>query len=184
MSEAIATWSFEEFVEAEQVSEARHELVLGRVYGMAGGSERHDLAAGFIFAAVMPGAASQGRRPFISNRLLRVTRSIAYYPDVMVAGGAAPDRLFEDSPVLIVEVLSRSTGQFDRREKAMAYASCPSLRLLLLVDPEQRRIEAARPAEGRIDTWTVFTSGHVVDTGFGDIDVDELYDFVDATATT
>ena len=48
MSEAIAFISIDSFVEEEQTTERRHELVGGRVYAMAGGSERHDLAAGLL----------------------------------------------------------------------------------------------------------------------------------------
>jgi Uma2 family endonuclease len=184
VSEAIAVCSLEEFLDGEQSSERRHELVGGRVYGMAGGSERHDLVAGIIYETIAAGARSRGCRPFISNRLVHTPSGNTYYPDVLVACGSAPHRLYETGPVLVVEVLSHSTGDVDRREKAVAYAEATSVRLLLLVDPDARRIEAARPAGGRIDDWTVYGRGDVVVTGYGDIDVDALYDTVDQTATT
>ena len=60
MSEAIAFISFDSFVEEEQSSERRHELVGGRIYAMAGGSERHDLAAGLLYELLAPGARSAG----------------------------------------------------------------------------------------------------------------------------
>jgi Uma2 family endonuclease len=65
----------------------------------------------------------------------------------------APHRLYETDPPLIVEVLSPSTQDQDRREKAVAYAESSDLGLLFLVDPEARRIEVARPAGGRIRDW-------------------------------
>ena len=184
VSEAIAVSSFEAYLDGEQASERRHELVGSRVYAMAGGSERHDLAAGLIYEALAPGARSQGCRPFMSNRLVRTRSGNAYYPDVMVACGPAPHRLYESDPALIVEVLSSSTADVDRREKAVAYAEAKSLALLLLVDTDARRIEAARPAEGTIRNWTVYGAGSVVTTEYGDIDVDALYDAIDRTATT
>ena len=144
VSEAIAICSFEDFLQAEQIADRRHELVGGRVYAMAGGSERHDLVAGLIYELTRA-SRSQGYRPFIANRLLRTPSGNAYYPDVVVACGPAPHRLYESSPALIVEVLSHSTADLDRREKAVAYAGAASLSLLLLVDPDARRIEAARP---------------------------------------
>jgi Uma2 family endonuclease len=184
VSEAIAICSFDDFLGAEQVGERRHQLVGGRVYAMAGGSERHDLVAGAIYELVAPVARARGCRPFISNRLVRTASGNAYYPHVLVAWGPAPHRLYESSPALIVEVLSHSTGDVDRREKAVAYAATTSLSLLLLVDPDARRIEAARPDGGQISEWIVYGSGDVVGTAFGDIDVDALYDVVDRTATT
>jgi Uma2 family endonuclease len=184
VSEAIATCSFDDFLAAEPLSERRHELVAGRVYAMAGGSERHDLVAGLIYELVAPVARTRGCRPFTSNRLVRTASGNAYYPDVLVACGPAPHRLYESSPALIVEVLSQSTGDLDRREKAVAYAATRSLSLLLLVDPNVRRIEAARPDEGRIGDWIAYGPGDVVPTEFGDVDVDALYDILDRTATT
>lgn len=184
VSEAIAFCSFEDYLHAEQAAEGRHELVVGRVYAMAGGSERHDLVAGLVYELVAAASRSKGYRPFISNRLLRTPSANAYYPDVLVACGPAAHRLYETNPVLIVEVLSHSTAATDRREKAAAYAEAPSLRLLLLVDPDAPRIEAARPSGGRVTEWEVFGPGTVIDSGFGDVDLDALYDMLDGTATT
>ena len=184
VTEAIAFTPFESYLDREQLAERRHELVGGRVYALAGGSERHDLAAGLIYEALAPGARAGGCRPFTSNRLVRTRGGNAYYPDVMVACGPAAHRLYETDPALIVEVLSPSTGDLDRREKAVAYAESTSLRLLLLVDPGNRRIEVARPAGGRIHDWTVYGPGDVVSTAFGDLDVDAVCDAVDQTATT
>ncbi len=84
MSEAIAFISFDSFVEEEQRSERRHELVGGRIYAMAGGPERHDLAVGLLYEFLAPGARLAGCRPFTSNRLVRTRAGNAYYPDVMV----------------------------------------------------------------------------------------------------
>jgi Uma2 family endonuclease len=184
MTEAIAVISFDGFLEREQRSERRHELVGGRVYAMSGGSERHDLAAGLIYELLATGARASGCRPFTSNRLVRTRCGNAYYPDVMVVCGQAPHRLYETDPALVVEVLSPSTADVDRREKAVAYAEATSLRLLVLVDPETRRMELARPVSGAIDAWEVSGPGEVLATEFGDIDVDALYDSIDRTATT
>jgi Uma2 family endonuclease len=184
VTEAIAFTAFESYLDREQLAGRRHELVGGRVYALAGGSERHDLAAGLIYEALASGARSSGCRPFTSNRLVRTRGGNAYYPDVMVACGPAAHRLYETDPALIVEVLSPSTGDVDRREKAVAYAESTSLGLLLLVDPGNRRIEVARPAGGRIHDWTVYGPGDVVSTAFGDLDVDAICDAVDETATT
>jgi hypothetical protein len=205
VTEAIAFTPFESYLDNERLTERRHELVGGRVYALAGGSERHDLAAGLIYETLATGARSRGCRPFTSNRLVRTRGGNAYYPDVMVACGPAAHRLYETDPALIVEVLSPTlpprggggppgpvggedstscTGDLDRREKAVAYAESTSLGLLLLIDPGNRRIEAARPAGGRIHDWAVYGPGDVVGTAFGDIDVDALCDAVDQTATT
>lgn len=184
MAEAIAVTSFGDFLDGEERSERRHDLVGGRVYAMAGGSERHDLAAGLLYESLAAGARARGCRPFSSNRLVRTRSGNAYYPDVMVACGPAPHRRYETDPALLVEVMSPSTADVNRREKAVAYAELTSLHLLVLVDPDARRIELARPSNGVIDAWEVYGPGDVLATEFGDIDVDALYDVIDRTATT
>jgi Uma2 family endonuclease len=184
VAEAIAYTPFESFLDHEERSDRRNELVGGRVYAPAGGSERHDIVAGLLYEALAPGARSRGCRPFTSNRLVRTPCGNAYYPDVMVACGVAPHRLYETAPALVVEVLSPSTQDLDRREKAVAYAESGSLQLLLLVDAAAKRIEVARPADGRIRNWQVYGPGDVVATPYGDIDVEALFDLVDRSATT
>ena len=184
MSEAVAHLTFDEWLVTEQHSSRRHEFVGHRAYLMAGGTERHDLAPGLLYEALAPGARAAGCRPFTNNRIVRTPSDSAYYPDVMVACGKAPHRLFETSPVLIVEVLSPSTADTDRREKATAYASTNSLEVLLLVDPDVRRIEAARIVGGRVAAWDTYGPGDLFQTRYGDIDLDSFYDDLEATATT
>jgi Uma2 family endonuclease len=181
-AEEIPVVTFAEFLASEELGDRRHEFVSGRVYLMAGGTERHDLTTEAVYSRLVARARVEGCRRFFGNRLVRLDGD-AYYPDVMVVRSPAADRRFERDLNLAVEVLSPSTEHVDRREKAGAYARAPSFEQYLLVDPERRRIEAAtRGADGL--QWRVFGPGSIVVTRFGDLDVDELYDEVDATATT
>ena len=83
-----------------------------------------------------------------------------------------------------MEVLSPSTDSIDRREKADSYATIGSLHTYALLNPGFRRIEiATRDATGHW-AWTALGPGEVWQTTFGDIDVDALYDAIDAEATT
>jgi Uma2 family endonuclease len=184
MSEAIATLGFDEFCELETRGQSRHELVGGRVYAMAGGTERHDLAAGLVYESLAPTARANGCRPFISNRLLRTLAGNTYYPDVMLVCGPAPHGLYETEPALVVEVLSPSTADTDRREKAVAYLSVPALDIYALVDSDRRCIEVARRQEDGAVRWDVFGRGAVFTSRHGVIDVDALFEALDAIATT
>jgi Uma2 family endonuclease len=184
VAEALAYTTFESYLDRERTSQRRHELVGGQVYAEAGGSERHDAITGLLYETLAPGARARGCRPFTSNRIVRTACGNAYYPDVMVVCSPAPHRLYETDPALIVEVLSPSTRVRDRREKAVDYAESSGLGLLLLVNPNARRVEVARPAGGRIRDWQVYSAGEVIATPYGDIDIDACYDAVDRFATT
>ena len=140
--------------------------------------------AWLVAAPLAARAKAKGWRRFLQNLLVLTGTGNAYSPDVMVACGPAPHLQHETDPALIVEFASPSTRNVDRREKATAYAMATSLRLLMLVDPNGRRIEVARPVDGRIQRWDVYGPGNVVVTDYGVIDTDALYDELDATATT
>ena len=174
--------TFEEYLAAEAASEIRHEWVAGRIYAMTGASERHELMAALLFRALDPLAAARGCRLFIGNRKIRLDE-VVYYPDVLMvcAGARQPDRLFERDLSVVVEVLTDSTQRIDRREKALAYAAAPSFERYLLVDPERRWIEAATPGPKGLH-WQVYVGGQVIPDL--DIDLDALYDALEATALT
>jgi Uma2 family endonuclease len=184
MTEAIANTSFEDFLAAETKSPDRHELVGGRVYVMAGGTERHDLAAQALWETLVAGARTNGCRAFIGNRLLKTPSMATYHPDVMVVCGRAADEHYETNPTLIVEVLSPSTESIDRREKAENYARIESLHTFALMHPMFRRIEVARRDDAGQWRWNAFGPGDVWCTAYGDVDVDAIYDSIDADATT
>ncbi len=118
--EAFAAMPFDQFLALEVSGTTRHEYVGGQVYAMSGGTERHDLAVGYLMQLLGPAARAEGCRTFAGNRLLRTSPDAAYYPDLMIVCGPAADVRYEDDATLIVEVLSPSTRAVDRREKLEA----------------------------------------------------------------
>jgi Uma2 family endonuclease len=180
----LAAVSFEEYLAIEEAG-VRHELVGGRVYDMSGGTERHDLMVGALLARFRLGAITAGCRPFDGNRALRTPSGSAYYPDVMVVCGRAADVRYEDDATVVVEVLSPSTRATDRREKLEAYRRLPSLRHYLLVDPVIRHVEVFSPdPRSGEPVWRTYGPGQSLDTPYGTLVVDEVYDEVDSMATT
>ncbi len=88
--------------------------------------------------------------------------------------------MYESDASLVVEVLSASTGDIDKREKALAYGTLPSILMYLVVEPDMRHIEVARWSEGVI-SWERFGPGESLSTPFGVWDLDGIYDTVDQT---
>lgn len=92
---------------------------------------------------------ARGRRPcevFSSDVCLRVPATgLAAYPDLSVVYGKLeidPEhRNTITNPVVLVEVLSNSTEDYDRQDKFMHYRRLPSLKDYLLVDQREPRIE-------------------------------------------
>lgn len=174
--------SFEDYLAAEERSERPHEWVAGHVYARAGGTERHDNLAALVYERLAPAARARGCRPYQHHRKIRIGE-VAYYPDVLVScrDGVPPDRLYERDLRLVVEVLSPSTEGVDRREKALVYSAAPSFQCYLLADPDRRRVEVAtRGPDGLV--WAAYGPGDEVP--HVDIDVDALYDELDAVTQT
>ncbi len=70
-----------------------------------------------------------------------------FYPDVFVDCSDV-DGYFTETPVLIVEVLSKSTRRIDETTKRMMYLQIPTLLEYVLVEQDIVRIEVARRSEG------------------------------------
>ncbi len=145
-------WTVEEYLEFEKTSQVRHEYVDGQIYLMDGDSKNHNRIAGGLGSLLNQHLADSNCEAFIENVKLRVRPTLFYYPDVVVTCGPVDvddeDDYVIDDPVLVVEVLSKSTARIDRTEKLREYQYLPNLREYVLV------INIHRPA-GDNHVWVV-----------------------------
>lgn len=134
--------TIEEYLRTEPEREVRHEYVHGHIYAMAGGSSIHNrICANIVHLLVGLNLAHGKCRVYPSDMKLRVGDEKVYYPDAMVVcQGELPNEFYETEPCLLVEVLSPSTKDIDRREKADVYRSLHSLQTYLIVDSESRTV--------------------------------------------
>jgi Uma2 family endonuclease len=113
----------EEFLERERVAEEKHEYWYGEAFAMAGGSVPHS---------------------FVISNVVRWDELITY-PDVTVLCGkpeyADDHKDTLTNPAMVVDVLSPSTRKSDRGDKVFLYRQVPSMREILLVEPEPTMIE-------------------------------------------
>ena len=142
--------AFDDAVTSDAV---KYEWFHGEVRKMTGGTENHaDVAANFIavFSRELLAARRSGGRAVRacgSDLRTRIPDGPYCYPDVLVKPIPA---MFEESPgkprrtllnpVLIVEVLSRSTARVDRGEKRREYLRIPTLENYLIVQPNVRDV--------------------------------------------
>lgn len=165
---ARARFTYAEYLEIEETGTVRHEFLDGVVYAMAGGSPDHAGVQANVIRHL--GNALEGRpcRVFTTDLRIRVVATgLATYPDASVVCG----RLELDpedekghtavNPTLLVEVLSPSTESYDRGDKLEHYKRIPSLREVMLVAYDDRRVDLWRRTDGG---WTqlVFHEGQHV----------------------
>ena len=160
-----------DFLAFEDASPLRHEYLGGNVYAMTGGSMRHNRIAGNIYSHLLKQLAGSPCQVFINDMKLHVQAadsaySSVYYPDVLVYCGSATagNAKVVTSAALIVEVLSESTEQIDRREKRVTYQRLAGLRAYWVVSQDEQQVEVhQRDAHG---SWGIrlCKTGDVLDT--------------------
>ena len=149
-----------DYLDSEAASPLRHEYIGGHVHAMTGGTMRHNRIALNIASALMRELAGSPCQVFINDMKLHVQAAdCVYYPDVLVhcTGGLAGDAHMVSDAALVVEVLSESTAETDRREKRVAYQRLPGLRAYWIVSQHEVRAEVhERDANG---SWTLRSAG-------------------------
>ncbi len=130
-----------EYLQGEQLAETKHELVDGQVYAMAGGSENHNLLSGNIFNELKNQLKGTSCRTFMADMKVKAGEDF-YYPDVLVVCQKDDESdYYKTAPVIIVEVLSRSTRRFDQTIKRLRCQQIPSLEEYVLIEQDRGEIE-------------------------------------------
>lgn len=142
--------SVDEYLQLENSSQSRHEFVSGRVFAMGGASQAHDAIVINLTLILGPPTKYAGGRLLSSDMKVRVESTNSfYYPDLMISCESFSAKgVYVNEPCLIVEVLSPSTGDIDRREKLLSYKTLPSLNEYVIVYQDQRRVEIYKRLHG------------------------------------
>lgn len=136
----------DDYLAQEVLAETRNEYRNGVVVPMTGGTPEHNEIASVLNALLRTALKGQGYSIFVADQRLWIPEPNLYtYPDVMVARRPIerkPDRTDTVmNPILIAEVLSKSTAAYDRTEKFAAYRTIASLQNYLLIDQYQPHVE-------------------------------------------
>lgn len=138
----------QEYLEAEKLSDLKHEYFDGEIFAMAGTSKNHQLLTGNVFAEIRNHLKGTPCLTFSSDIKVRLDKGNKFfYPDVVVACEKETDEYFVNSPRLIIEVLSDSTRKFDKDLKRKIYQNIPSLEEYVLIEQDHVEIEISRKSE-------------------------------------
>ncbi len=178
--------SFEEYLALERSATVRHEFVDGQIYAMTGGTLRHNVITNNIYSILNQHLKGSKCRVYTNDVKVRAeAANCVYYPDLVVSCAQfEADGLFAVNPILIVEVISPSTGIIDRREKRSAYLKIESLQEYLIVHQKKKRIQLfQRVDEAKWETIT-FSSGSAIKltafpTGSLTVSLDSVYETLD-----
>jgi Uma2 family endonuclease len=173
-------YTYSEYLALEEESSVRHEYLEGEIYAMAGGTPDHAALAAAVIA-LLGRQLPPGCRVFTSDLRIRIpATALSTYPDAAVVCGrtqrAADDPVAVTNPVLLVEVTSPSTEDYDRGEKLRHYKNLEGLREILFVSHREPRLELHRNEGGN---WTTLTASRgetpSLESIASEIAVDDVY---------
>ena len=137
--------------------DTKFELVDGVVVAMAPERVIHAETKGLVYERLRS-AVRVGKlrcQVLIDGVGVRVGTRNTYIPDVLVRCGEplGADEQEANDPVIVVEVLSPSTGRVDLGKKLIGYFALPSLFHYLIVSPGERTVlHHQRRPDGVIET--------------------------------
>jgi len=177
--------TFEDYLEAEQGSEQKHEWWDGVVHAMSRGTPEHARLAASI-TRIVGNALVDDCNVYSSDAMLYVEKvhlttyadgSIVCGPVVTIAVQKNGRSLGEAiaNPTVVIEVLSGSTEDYDRAEKFAAYRQLPSLHQYVLVAQDERRVEVFTRETN--DTWSCETgrASETIAIHGAQIRIDDIY---------
>jgi Uma2 family endonuclease len=139
-------YTSEEYLELEIASETRSEYRNGEIVPMTGGTPNHNDLASNLLVSIKTALRGKSYRVFIADQRLWIPGvNLHTYPDIMVV--PKPIELQTGrkdtitNPCFIAEVLSKSTQNYDRSEKFVAYRTIPSFGEYLLISQYSVRVE-------------------------------------------
>lgn len=154
-----------EYLALDPGRDGRIEWLNERAYAMSGARPLHNVVTLNVAMALGTRLRGQPCRAMSSDQRVHIEATGAYvYPDVVVVcppwSTAKQDPMSVTNPVLLVEVLSPSTRDYDLGGKLSHYRRIPSLQDILYVDPDaQTLVQYTRDGE----RWVLqdITSGSV-----------------------
>ncbi len=146
----------DEYLAMERESVTKSEYFNGEIFDMAGASRKHNLIVANIIAALHGQLRKRPCEVYPGDMRVKIeSTGLFTYPDVTVA---CDNPKFDDeqkdtllNPIIIIEVLSKSTEAYDPGKKFEQYRTIDSLADYLLVTQDRIHVEhyARRPD----DSW-------------------------------
>lgn len=169
----------EEYLATELNSEIKREFIDGQVFAMAGAGYNHHCISANVLRKFGNHLEGTPCATFMADIKVRIGKDYVY-PDVLVdCSKMAGDDYFSTSPVMIVEVLSRSTRKMDSTTKLLRYINLPSLQEYVMIEQDIVSVQVLRKNKHWLPEY-FFLGDSVTFEAIGlTLSVEEIYDRVD-----
>ena len=152
--------TFDEYLVRESEAEYKSEYHDGKVVAMAGGTSRHSAIAHNTGTAISNALRHKNKRCVVYNSDLKIrieSVNKGVYPDTSVI--CDKPEYYNNrkdiyiNPLLIVEVLSKSTRNYDKGDKFTYYRTLPSFKEYVLIYQDEPKVEAWYKVEENV--WRI-----------------------------
>jgi Uma2 family endonuclease len=136
----------EKYLEIERASEEKHEYFKGEVFAMSGATWEHNVIAKNINTIILPFLKGKPCNMFGSDLRIHIPENTLYtYPDFSIICNK-PETTDEEGdtivrPSAIIEILSKSTKEYDRGTKFNLYREINTLKEYILIDSTKISVE-------------------------------------------
>lgn len=150
--------SQEDYLAMERSATEKHEYFKGEVFAMSGASMDHNLIVNNINTLVLPFLKGKGCKMFGSDLRIHIPENTLFtYPDLSIICGTPVTTSDEKdnfiSPSVLIEVLSKSTRDYDRGSKFTLYRSIRSLKEYITIDSLSVNVEVWK--RNPDDSWVL-----------------------------
>ncbi len=157
----------DDYLAAEEIASSKSEYIDGWVRAMSGGTVRHNRIKVNMIVCLSIQLRGKPCQAYDADMKIQVRRNLSnrfYYPDVsVVCESNGPTESFQDRPVLLVEVLSKSTRAIDLDEKLEAYLTIESLHAYILFEQHKPMAIVLRRSENGFLRETVESLDAVIE---------------------
>ncbi len=157
----IPKLTIEEYIKQEQNSGDKYEFHNGEIFALAGGTINHGMLCGNAFGELRAKLKDKNSecKPFTSEIKVSIEKVNSYvYPDAMVVCGTIEKSQNEvnsiTNPKLVVEVLSKSTAEYDRGDKFHLYRKSPSFKEYVLIEQNRFVVDVHFKSDDS-DLWRI-----------------------------
>ncbi len=153
-------YTVEEYLEMEERSQEKHEYYNGKIIKMPGATFNHNLVAINVATALKFALRQQSKKYLVLGSDMKIqiaTLQSFVYPDAVVV--FEKPTFYKNrkdviiNPLLIIEVLSKSTEQYDKGKKFDYYRTLPSFQEYVLLN--QDKPFASVYHRETVDTWRI-----------------------------
>ncbi len=143
------TFTIAEYLEMENVAAEKSEYYQGEIFAMSGAKLPHNRISSNLMITLGNRLKQKGCQPFGSDLRVHVEKnSLFTYPDLSIVCGEVKtlndDEMNVLNPTVLIEVLSKSSKNYDRGDKFKLYRDIPTLTEYILVDSLSLNVEVFR----------------------------------------